>query len=487
MRILRLLALVGSLTLLVATAVSVVNQRSDELVDQTDRIDDASALAVTSVRDALADVRQDVYVAAETSARNGGVDSLDHAHDLMAFLPGGEVCVGTTAAGCTGADLFASATVGDLAAASARLDLDSLTAGGLAAASLVATDPATDSVYIVRRIALPSDGVAGSSTVAIRLPIDALLGDATGDSVDRTAAEVEVSVSGRSALDDRVTAMIDGRRTVTETVASPFVSGSLTIESSVDGTVRLAGDRTTTYGLLLALGTILLVLAAWTIKVERRRLERIATTDDLTGLINRREFERISETALDFADRFNDGLCVMVVDLNGFKQVNDTLGHQFGDRVLKASSERLVEAVRATDIVARWGGDEFVILLPGLADRSAVRRSAERIYSNLSGSPVVGDTLMSGSIGAAIFPRHGQTIDTLMRAADIAMYEAKTNGVSHRIADTVVVSESPTVAGTAFDTDLPIVSTHYTGPDRRQSIPAELVDADARRDPSVVG
>ena len=184
------------------------------------------------------------------------------------------------------------------------------------------------------------------------------------------------------------------------------------------------------------------------------------------------------------ADRFNTGLCVMVIDLNGFKQVNDTLGHQFGDLVLTASAERLVDAVRDTDVVGRWGGDEFVILLPGLAERTAVRNSAERIWHRLSGTPVVGDTTMSASIGAAIFPRHGTTLDALMRAADVAMYEAKTTGVSHRIADTIEVNESLLAdsqadggaRGDSTDGDEdeealtePIISDDYIGADRRRS------------------
>jgi diguanylate cyclase (GGDEF)-like protein len=211
-----------------------------------------------------------------------------------------------------------------------------------------------------------------------------------------------------------------------------------------------------------------------------------ATTDELTGLINRREFERVSDIALDNAEREGAGLCVMVIDLNGFKQINDTLGHQFGDLVLAASSERLVAAVRDSDVVARWGGDEFVILLPTLAERSAVRTSAERIWHSLADNPVVGDTHMTASIGAAIFPRHGTTLDALMRAADVAMYEAKTTGVSHRIADTIATSESMLADDTGPLQVIEVITDEYAGPDRRHSpVPPPMRPPGELRRPTV--
>jgi diguanylate cyclase (GGDEF)-like protein len=189
--------------------------------------------------------------------------------------------------------------------------------------------------------------------------------------------------------------------------------------------------------ILLGLGTILVALAAWAFLAERRNLERRATTDELTGLANRREFERQSEEAIEMAGRFGTGLCIMLIDLNGFKLINDTRGHQFGDRVLAACAERLIGALRDTDLVARWGGDEFVVILPGLVEANAVRNSAERIAAAMNSAPMAGDVSVSGSIGAALFPRHGLDFQALMQAADVAMYEAKATGVVHRLAPTV--------------------------------------------------
>ncbi|WP_083908155.1 GGDEF domain-containing protein [Ilumatobacter coccineus] len=468
MRIVRLAALFGSLMLLAATTVSLINRRAENRSDQIARVESAADVLSVAVRANIASTRGAVDLAG-IAAASLPEQRPQLATELSAIFEGSEACVGTEVADCTGADLFSISAMGEL-----------VTKAAASPDAVVAVDAATQSVLFVHRPTSAGDSV----TVVLRVPVDNLIRESTQSTATADGVSIELTAGSRNTTDERFpAAMIDGERTVDTTVGDVFIDGSISIRTMIDGRVGLAGGNPTLYGALLGLGTVLLALAGWTFLAERRMLEVRATTDELTGLANRREFERIAAEAVDLADRHGTSLCVMVVDLNGFKQVNDTLGHQFGDLVLKACSERLIAAVRDTDVVGRWGGDEFVILLPGLQDRTAVRNSAERISRTLSESPVVGDTIMSASIGAAIFPRHGDSFDGLMRAADVAMYGAKTTGVGHRIADTIAAQDDligddlpsstsgfPDPEPDPLPEPTPIVATDdYEGPDRRRS------------------
>ena len=473
-----LVALVGSLILLVATAVSLINRRGDVRDEQVATVEFVSTVTEQSVRnslDAAADLVDLAALAAVDidtgSDREDGAPATRRLADSLASTaPGSDVCIVASSSVCTGSDLLSLSSVSDLATQSAR-EVGSV--GSDSGGAVLAVDPGADTVFVVSRF---TDGPR-VVTVAQQLPVDALVTDTARDVIDESDVDVDVVARGRTTGNAfGLVETAEGRRTVVDIVGNPFADGSIEVTTSVESEVGLAADRAFTYLSLLALGTVLLALAGWTFLVERRQLERRATTDELTGLINRREFERVSEESIEMADRFNTGVCVMVIDLNGFKQINDRLGHQFGDLVLTAASERFVEAVRDTDVVGRWGGDEFVILLPGLSERTAVRNSAERIWNKLAGSPVVGDTTITCSIGAAIFPRHGRTLDALMRAADVAMYEAKSTGVSHRVADTIAVGESllnPDGSMEPLPSAQPevpeVVTDEYAGPDRRRS------------------
>jgi diguanylate cyclase (GGDEF)-like protein len=430
----RLAALFGSIVLIVATTVTMIEKRSDSHGRQDDRVAGA-ALVVTQSAQATIDRAKALTDLAATTTSVEAVDL----GALTRSIEGAQACVvNDIKERCSGPSLTAAGTYD-------RARQLSQTSGGLAVA---VADPTSNSVVVV---------ADGAVQVVMDLPSTSLL------SPKAKAALVPLDATGTVVLTDSSKIVVVGPRTVNGSrvlaASTPLDDGvgSLLVTASVVDDVGLVGGSFALYAVLLGLGTVLIGLAGWTFLAERRTLERRATTDELTGLANRREFERLTEEALLEASRFGTGVCIMLVDLNGFKQINDTLGHQFGDLVLQACAERLTNAVRETDIVGRWGGDEFVILLPGVEDGSAVRAAADRIATKLSSTPVAGDVSMSGSIGAALYPRHGDDLDELVRAADLAMYEAKSTGVSHRLADRLSLEDA---RETSTDS--------YRGPDRRR-------------------
>ncbi|MDH4182831.1 MAG: PAS domain S-box protein [Nitrospinota bacterium] len=152
--------------------------------------------------------------------------------------------------------------------------------------------------------------------------------------------------------------------------------------------------------------------------------------DSLTGLPNRLLFQDRLKMAVARAKRENDTFALMFLDLDNFKNVNDSLGHDVGDLLLKGVSVRLVEALREIDTVARIGGDEFVILLERLQDHSEVLRVARKVIKSMGKSFSFQDKPLyaSGSMGITMFPQDGEDTDTLLKNADIAMYKAKEMG-----------------------------------------------------------
>src|SRR5690606_28350503 len=128
------------------------------------------------------------------------------------------------------------------------------------------------------------------------------------------------------------------------------------------------------YMLIFTLAVILLCLAGATLVIEHRGLVERASFDPLTRLPNRGEFERCTADAIAAAERQGTGLSLMLFDLNGFRLINDTYGHIVGDEMLKVIGSRLRQAVRDGDIVARWGGDEFVVVMPGVGDPEMAKR-----------------------------------------------------------------------------------------------------------------
>ena len=165
-------------------------------------------------------------------------------------------------------------------------------------------------------------------------------------------------------------------------------------------------------------------------KAAEARVQYLATHDELTGLANRALFMDTLSRAIDAA-RANGGGCALIfIDLDRFKIVNDSLGHDAGDQLLKEVALRIGRCVGAADVIARFGGDEFVVLLDQICDRAAITATAGRILSAMR-EPVrvlSHDCRVTASIGIAVFPQDAADAAALMKRADIAMYLAKDEG-----------------------------------------------------------
>ncbi|WP_085583377.1 MULTISPECIES: sensor domain-containing diguanylate cyclase [unclassified Pseudomonas] len=169
-------------------------------------------------------------------------------------------------------------------------------------------------------------------------------------------------------------------------------------------------------------------------KASASYLQHLAHFDPLTGLPNRLVLEERLSQALEQARLTATRVALVFVDLNGFKAINDRYGHAAGDRVLITTATRLKRILRASDTVARIGGDEFVVILQGLAPGlnlpDEARRICQKIFVELSPPITIGNDQrhIGSSLGVAVFPDHAPTMDRLLHIADLAMYEAKRSG-----------------------------------------------------------
>jgi len=173
------------------------------------------------------------------------------------------------------------------------------------------------------------------------------------------------------------------------------------------------------------------------LKHHSRKLEFLALHDALTGLPNRRLLMDRLSLAIAHARRSKRTMAVMYLDLDGFKQINDTFGHDGGDTLLSMVAARLVAAVRQEDTVARLSGDEFVIVLSDLSHVDDVAKLASKVIQAVSQPySIQGCRVnMTTSVGVSIYPTHGEEVGTLMKSADMALYEAKRTGKNdYRIA-----------------------------------------------------
>ncbi|APR39104.1 putative bifunctional diguanylate cyclase/phosphodiesterase [Paraburkholderia sp. SOS3] len=169
---------------------------------------------------------------------------------------------------------------------------------------------------------------------------------------------------------------------------------------------------------------------AGSVSTLNNQIVRLATYDTLTGLLNRSSLTERIGRAIDVSRARHKPFAILFMDLDGFKTINDSLGHAFGDEVLKAFALRLLQSVRAADTVARLGGDEFVILAEDLTSAQDAAQMADAVLARMRDGIVAdGQPLqVMPSIGVALFPQDGDSVDTLLRHADAAMYEAKREG-----------------------------------------------------------
>lgn len=191
-------------------------------------------------------------------------------------------------------------------------------------------------------------------------------------------------------------------------------------------------------GTTLAVLEYLCLISAVLLQFEKRLLDAernaldLAYHDPLTGLNNQRYMTTLFDQALLLATRPHQMLAVIYIDLDNFKPINDTDGHLVGDEVLKTIAKRLVDNTRSTDICARMGGDEFVVIATQLESEDHAHQIAAKLLQQCCNDVLINDKTyrLGASIGVSVYPTHGSDLTQLLKNADDAMYEVKKNGKS---------------------------------------------------------
>ncbi|HTV80571.1 MAG TPA: EAL domain-containing protein [Steroidobacteraceae bacterium] len=163
---------------------------------------------------------------------------------------------------------------------------------------------------------------------------------------------------------------------------------------------------------------------------KQQHLDHVAHHDQLTGLPNRLFLTAHLPVALKVAEQNNQLLAVLFLDLDRFKHINDSRGHETGDQLLKAVAQRFRDTLRGEDVVARMGGDEFVVVLKSVRNPKDVHEATQRLIESLASPIVIGGTplITTASIGVSLFPRDGSDMTSLLQHSDTAMYKAKERG-----------------------------------------------------------
>jgi diguanylate cyclase (GGDEF)-like protein len=272
----------------------------------------------------------------------------------------------------------------------------------------------------------PPDGAAGAVTATLAAALTAYL-------VDAGFCALTLRLRGRGGLDDVV-------RTL------PMLGVSFGLYAPLIAVFTFGMSSLSEWAAALFLVPVLTAQRLFVLYQKQRelsddlsevnaRLATISQTDPLTQLPNRALFRDRAQQAILAARREGGEVAVLVVDLDSFKEVNDTLGHHSGDILLREVAGRLAGNLRAGDSIARLGGDEFGVVLPKVAGVEGVAEVAERLEQALHRSfPVQGVPVnVEASIGAALYPAHGDDVETLIQHADFAMYRSKTGSSAYEL------------------------------------------------------
>ncbi len=215
-----------------------------------------------------------------------------------------------------------------------------------------------------------------------------------------------------------------------DTIVGSFMSVPLVVQGELIGVLNLSHSRSKTFTEdHLRLLTLIAGQAAATIQrlLHYDDMRRLAITDDLTNIYNRRHFLERMQGEVDRARRYGLPFSVMFIDIDNFKDLNDSYGHQVGDKILTELATILKHWARSSDIVARYGGEEFVVLLP-MTDNTRSITAAERFRSRVQRHTFYRRKKLTVSCGVASFPTDGDNIDQLLGRVDEALYMAKKTG-----------------------------------------------------------
>ncbi|MGE5526906.1 MAG: GGDEF domain-containing protein [Rhodospirillaceae bacterium] len=228
-----------------------------------------------------------------------------------------------------------------------------------------------------------------------------------------------------------VTALVLGR-VVTMLQVALIAACYLLVGRSVDGSFFTPEGIS-----LFAIDIAPMLLVAYTTSMlsgdivnAMNRVKATSDTDELTGLYNTRGFNALAQHEFAQAVRYNRDFSLMMIDSDHLKEINDTYGHAAGDRMIQTIAQMMRNSVKSTDVIARYGGDEFVCLLPN-TDQTAAQMVGERIRQRLAEEPLSidnGHIAITVSIGVATFPVHGSTLDDISKSADRALYVSKARG-----------------------------------------------------------